>query len=89
MRNIYWSIQSSGLYSTDPKARLIIDEYHKKDRVHSNPTNNSLQRLIRLSEYFGVEIADGQITVYGSLKPRGDKTAVCGGAGRKLGKGEK
>lgn len=68
MRNIYWSVQSGGRYVTDPPARLVIDEYHKKNRVHLNPTNASLQRLIKLSEHHGVEIEDGLVTAYGSVK---------------------
>lgn len=65
---IFWHIKSAGRYVTDPPARLIIDEYHKKNRIHINPTNASLQRLINLSQYHGAEINDGIIEIYGGVK---------------------
>lgn len=72
MRNtIFWHVKSAGRYVTDPPARLIIDEYGKKNRVHIDPTNSSLQRLINLSKYHGAEIIDGIIEVYGGVKRNG------------------
>jgi len=68
--NIYWNLEGGGLYLTDPPSRLIIDEYHKKNRVHKSITNHSLQRLIKISLYHAVEIDDGRITVYGAIQRR-------------------
>jgi hypothetical protein len=65
---IFWTVISGGLYTTDPKATLTIGEYGKKNRVYSSPTNSSLQRIIRLSKYYRVDIDDGRIEVTGGIK---------------------
>jgi hypothetical protein len=69
-RNIYWHLNNGGLYTTDPPAILVIDEPKKKLRTYRNITNDSLQRLIKISLYHGAEINDGQIEVYGAIKAR-------------------
>jgi len=65
---IFWRIRSGGRYITDPLAVLVINEAGQINREYVDPTNASLQRIIYLSHYHGVEIEDGIIEVYGGIK---------------------
>lgn len=66
-KNIFWELTSGGFSMTDPPSRLVIDEFKMKNRVYTDITNCSLQRIIKISKYHGIEITDGQIVVYGTI----------------------
>lgn len=66
---VFWDIQNSGLYPHERCTILKILGKGRKPREFKNPTDASLQRIIKLSAYrIDAEVLDDTLTVSGVIE---------------------